>query len=255
MGTLETDLLLIAAAFVASLLSGVYGMAGGLVLLAVYLALLPVPKVMVLHGLVMLVSNVGRATLNRNDILPSVVVSSLIVAPLLGALFVAYTIILPKAVIYILAGLTSLIVWLPQDKLNFSFHKKRLAAIPAAISTATTLLVGAAGPIVDALFWQSKLSRQQIMANKAFLQVVSHSAKIVIFGGLSIATVQANYSLVLIIGSLWAAIAGTWVGSHLIKRMSNDIFRATSRYIITVIACYYIGMGLFRLWQGVAIGV
>jgi uncharacterized protein len=251
----STDLMLIAAAFVASLLSGVYGMAGGLVLMAIYLALLPVPKVMVLHGLVMLVANVGRASLNRADLMPSVVISSLIVAPLLGALFVAYTIVLPKSIIYILAGLTSLVVWLPKDKLNFSFHKKRHAAIPAAISTSTTLLVGAAGPIVDALFWQSAMTRQQIMANKAFLQVMSHSAKIIIYGGLSFAVVKGQYSLVLLIGSFWAALAGTWVGSHILARMSNDIFRSTSKYIITAIAAYYIAMGSYRLWQGLAISV
>lgn len=252
---LETELMLIAAAFVASLLSGVYGMAGGLVLLAVYLNLLPVPKVMVLHGLVMLIANVGRATVNRKDLLPSVVISSLIVAPLLGFIFITYAIVLPKSIIYILAGLTSLVVWLPKDKLNFSFHKKRMAAIPATISTSTTLLIGAAGPIVDALFWQSKLSRQQIMANKAFLQVVSHSAKIVIFGGLSLTLIKSDYSPVLLIGSFWAAIGGTWAGSYVLTHMSNDIFRTTSRYLITAISAYYIGVGTYRLWQGIAISV
>ena len=46
-----------------SLLSGVFGMAGGLVLVGVLLVLLPVPDAMALHAVTQIASNAWRATL------------------------------------------------------------------------------------------------------------------------------------------------------------------------------------------------
>lgn len=241
---------LIAAAFFASFLSGVYGMAGGLVLLAVYLALLPVPKVMLLHGLVMLVSNLGRATTHRQQIIPSVLITAMVLTPLLCWFFLHYQVVLPKSLIYLLVGLTSLIVWLPRSHFTLPLRRKRYAAIPAGASLSFTLSLGAAGPMIDALFLQSGLTRQQIMANKALLQVFSHSAKVVVFGGLGVLLMPEAffnaYTPVLLIGSLLAAQAGTWVGTRVLNRMSEDFFKSTSRTIITVIASYYIVLGLTR---------
>src|SRR6185503_1017317 len=49
-------------------LSGVLGMAGGMILMGVLLAFLPVPAAMTLHGLTQLASNGWRAWLWRRDI-------------------------------------------------------------------------------------------------------------------------------------------------------------------------------------------
>jgi hypothetical protein len=51
-----------------ALLSGVFGMAGGMLLMGVYAALLPVPTAMVMHGGTQLVANVTRAILLRKDV-------------------------------------------------------------------------------------------------------------------------------------------------------------------------------------------
>lgn len=248
--------ILIFSAFSAAVLSGVFGMAGGLVLLAVYLALLPVPKVMMLHGLVMLVANVGRATIHRRHLLPSVVVTGVCMAPILGALFIYQKIVLPKELIYILVGLTSLIVWMPKSSFKFPMNRKRMAALPAGLSFSFTLSLGAAGPIIDALFLQSGLTRQQIMANKAFLQVLAHLSKVIVFGGLTLLLSQQGvwgisntYTPVLLLGSLAASLVGTWVGVRILNRMSDEFFRASSRYLITAISAYYIVVGIIRFFD------
>ena len=44
-------------------LSGIFGMAGGMILIGVLLALLPVPEAMMLHGVTQMASNGWRALL------------------------------------------------------------------------------------------------------------------------------------------------------------------------------------------------
>ncbi|NBV54780.1 MAG: hypothetical protein EBR79_03610 [Proteobacteria bacterium] len=243
-------LLLITAAFVASLLSGVYGMAGGLVLLAVYLMFLPTAKVMLLHGLVMFVACAGRAVIARDQLLPSVLITGAVMAPLLCWFFISHEVVLPKPLIYILVGITSFIVWLPPSKFSIPVGKKRGASVPTAASLIFTLSLGAAGPMIDAIFLQSGLNRAKIMANKAFLQVLAHGSKIIVYGGLTLLApdaLQSTYTPLLLGGSLVAALAGTWAGNHILQQMSENFFTRTSRWLISAIAVYYVVQGVMSL--------
>ena len=58
--------------FATSLLSGVFGMAGGLVLMFVLLSLYSVPVAMVLHGLVQLTANGSRCFILRSHIITEI---------------------------------------------------------------------------------------------------------------------------------------------------------------------------------------
>ena len=69
---------LIIAAFLTALLSGIFGMAGGLVLMGALALVLPVSVAFVTHGLLQLVANGWRAVLHRQHIAwPMVLVSSM----------------------------------------------------------------------------------------------------------------------------------------------------------------------------------
>src|SRR5688572_9751322 len=60
--------MLVIVAFSTSVLSAIFGMAGGLVLMGVYATLLPVASAMVLHGATQIVANGSRAALLRGHI-------------------------------------------------------------------------------------------------------------------------------------------------------------------------------------------
>src|SRR6195256_6410061 len=51
-----------------ALLSGIFGMAGGLILVGVLLVVMPLPQAMVLHAVTQMASNGWRALLWREDI-------------------------------------------------------------------------------------------------------------------------------------------------------------------------------------------
>ena len=59
---------LLAATFVTATISGVFGMAGGLILMGVLASIVPVATAMVMHGFIQIVSNGSRAFLLRKHI-------------------------------------------------------------------------------------------------------------------------------------------------------------------------------------------
>jgi uncharacterized protein len=59
---------LIASAFVTALVSGIFGMAGGLMLMGALALVLPVAMAFVVHGVLQLVANGWRAILHRQHI-------------------------------------------------------------------------------------------------------------------------------------------------------------------------------------------
>ena len=60
--------IIVATVFVTSLISGVIGMAGGMILMAVLVSLLSVPAAMVVHGAVQATANGSRAYFLRQHI-------------------------------------------------------------------------------------------------------------------------------------------------------------------------------------------
>src|SRR5258707_7523047 len=60
--------LLALSALVTSFISGILGMAGGMILMGILLAALPLPAAMMLHGITQLASNAWRAFLWRTQV-------------------------------------------------------------------------------------------------------------------------------------------------------------------------------------------
>src|SRR3954464_15614233 len=60
--------ILAVSALVTSFVSGILGMAGGMILMGILLALLPLPVAMMLHGITQLASNAWRALLWRKEV-------------------------------------------------------------------------------------------------------------------------------------------------------------------------------------------
>src|SRR5512143_3413356 len=59
---------LAASALVTSFISGILGMAGGMILMGILLALVPLPAAMMLHGITQLAANGWRALLWRSEV-------------------------------------------------------------------------------------------------------------------------------------------------------------------------------------------
>ena len=226
-----------AVTFVTAVLSGVLGMAGGIALLGVLLVYLPPLVAIPLHGVIQLVSNGSRVVVQRRHArfdwiawyaLP------LIPAGLLGLQIARQ---LPETLIEGAIGAVVLAAtWLPKRGDAAGASARRPRARFFALGTTTGLLnmlLGAIGPIIDPFFLGLGLSRQALVGTKAACQAIGHAVKIGLFGAAGFAF--AEHAPLLALGSL-CAIAGTWVGSRLLDRISEESFLWLYRSVLTALA-------------------
>jgi uncharacterized membrane protein YfcA len=242
---LLTTALVALAVFATSTLSGVFGMAGGLVLLAILLAMLPVATAIAVQGAIQIVANGSRAWFSRAHIdwrVLGVICSGLAAAAVL-LYILRYTPDL--AVVCIAIGLMPILVWIPKDWLGLDAQKPLHAFICGFVGGGLNLAVGASGPTVDIFFIRTAMDRRTIIATKAATQVISHASKVVFYGGLATAMGQGDWLMVLIAAPF--AVAGTNLGYHILQRMSDDGFRHWTRWVVTAIGLFYFARGLFLL--------
>jgi uncharacterized membrane protein YfcA len=173
---------LLAAVFGTAVLSGIFGMAGGVILMGVFTTLLPVSAAMVTHGLVQLMANGGRAFLHREHIQWRIaglfVAGSVIVALLLALVRFEPS----KPFVFLMLGLCPLEVWTPPKLLNIDAAKASHAVLCSVLVTGVNLSSGASGPLLDIFFVRTALNRHQIVATKGFTQSFAHITKIVFYG-------------------------------------------------------------------------
>ena len=236
------------AVFCTSTLSGVFGMAGGLVLLAILLTILPVATAIAVQGAIQIVANGSRAWFSRAYIdwrVLGVICTGLIAA---GLVLYMLRYVPDLAVVCIAIGLMPALVWIPKHWLALDAQKPLHAFSCGFFGGGLNLAVGASGPTVDIFFIRTAMDRRTIIATKAATQVVSHASKVVFYGGLATAMGQGEWLLVVIAAPF--AVAGTNLGYHILQRMSDDGFKAGTRWVVTAIGLFYFLRGLFLLLGG-----
>ncbi len=160
---------MIATAF----LSGIFGMAGGMILMGVLLALLPVPQAMALHAVTQMASNGWRGALWWRYVKWWPVAYFLAGCALALAVWSLWRYVPSKPVAFILLGTTPLLArFMPAsyapDPFRFS-HGMIFGTICASLM----LLTGVSGPLLDQFFLGGGMERRQIVATKAVVPGVS----------------------------------------------------------------------------------
>lgn len=223
-------------ALATAVLSGIFGMAGGMVLMGVYTALLPVPTAMVMHGGTQTIANVSRALILRKDVYWRGFVLYALGALVAFAAMASLRYVPHPAVVFLGLGLTPFVApLLPSRVMDF---ERPLAAVLCGFNVAALQLVaGAAGPLLDVAFLSTRLTRQQVVATKAVTQVFSHLLKLAYFLP---ALSTDELSPTLLVAILAATIVGTRLGTYALARMSDASFRRYSRAIVYAIGAAYL---------------
>lgn len=238
-------LILPAIAFVTALISGIFGMAGGLVLMGALTLLLPVGAAFVTHGLIQIVANGWRAWLNRADIVWPII-GRYALASLVAAIAFAFVSWVPSRPFVLIAlGLVGFSVWLPARRFALDANKPAHAFASGLLVTGTNLLAGVAGPLLDIFFVNTALTRHQIVATKALTQVFAHLAKIVVYGyALIFTAAEGQPPWLAILLALPLTMLGTRLGKAVLDRISDAGFIAATRWIVTAIGAVYLLRGL-----------
>jgi uncharacterized membrane protein YfcA len=239
--SLGTGAFIVAMAFLTATISGVFGMAGGLMLKGALALVLPVSATFVVHGLLQLVANGWRAILHRKHVHWRIVGVYALGAFVAGAVMWFIALEPTKATLYLLMGLVPGLVWLPDGWVKVDASRPPQAFICGLSVTGMNLTAGVAGPLLDVFFVRTTLTRHAIVATKAATQVFSHLMKIVVYGAPLLSVGGKG------VPPLWVfafavplSMLGTVAGGLVLDRLSDVNFKRYLRLILTVIGAVYL---------------
>ena len=244
----------IAAALAASVLStsfisGVFGMAGGMILIGLLLSFMPLAPAMALHGITQIASNAARAWLWRQYICWPVV-ARYAAGALVAVLAVALGPVTPsKPIALIFIGLVSLVGLCLPTALTPNVMDQRQAVGCGTLCTALHLTCGVSGPILDLFFVRADLGTREIVATKAAINTGGHFIKLIYFGHALLAGGGA-ISPVAILLAVAAALLGTQLSRILLEAINDASFRQWSRRLIAAIAAVSLAQGLTLQFLG-----
>lgn len=238
-------LIILAVTFITSFISGIFGMAGGLILMGVLVAIVTVPTAMITHGAIMMVANGWRAYLLISAIIWPVFWRYMIGAAAGLALLFIFVWRPDKTAIYFILSLTPVIIWIPKRWVHLDVRKEGHAEFTGFIVQAMNTLAGVAGPLLDIFFLKTDMTRQEIVATKSATQCVSHLVKVIFWTGPLIMSAHET-SLDGILPPLWLlliaapiAMAATWLGKMVLERMQDASFQSWVKWLVTIIGLIY----------------
>ena len=246
--------ILIASAFFTASISAVLGMGGGIILLGIMAIIIPEGyMVIALHGIIQLFSNSTRTIIFRNHIKWAIIkdffigasigllLSGLIILVLIQGFQVQSANEIKFDILKPLIGV--FIIWY----LFFKNSKKKTSIKSffwvGGISGISSVFVGATGPLIAPFFLNYQLTKENIIANKAACQVISHLGKIPLF----IYFFNVNYinESQVLLPLIIAVFLGTNFGKKVLEFIPEALFKKLFRYTLLIIAIRLIVNDLF----------
>lgn len=238
--SIAVGVFIVVMSFLTAALSGVFGMAGGLILKGALALVLPVSATFVAHGILQLTANGWRAILHRRHVRWRIVGLFAVGAFLIAGVTATVVYEPTRATLYLLMGLSPFLVWMPAGWTQLDAEKPAQAMACGLAVTGVNLTAGVAGPLLDIFFVRTSLSRHQIVATKAATQVFSHLMKIVVYGAPLFATGGKGMPPVWVFAlAVPLAMAGTVAGGYVLDRLSDVNFKRYLRLIVTCVGVVY----------------
>jgi len=229
-----------------SFLSGVFGMAGGMILLGVLLNYFDVATAMILFSIIQLFANGWRALQWRSYVLWPIFGWYVLGAVISFAGMWTIVFVPDKAMGFLMLGLMPFAIEALPAAARPNIEWRGVPFLTGVATTVIQILSGIGGMFLDIFFQKSMLDRKTTNATKAVTQSFSHVVRALYFGSLSgIGDVP-----------LWAtgpaillAIAGTSLAPFVLERMSDHGFRQWTRMIILAIGVIFLFRAGSLIWH------
>jgi uncharacterized protein len=230
-----------------SFLSGVFGMAGGMVLLGVLLNYFDVATAMILFSVIQFFVNSLRVVQWRHYVLWPIFGWYMVGAAISFAVMWTIAFVPDKAMVYLALGLVPFVVEALPAAMRPNIEWRGVPVLTGVVTTVVQILSGVGGLFLDIFFQKSKLDRKTTNATKAVAQTFSHVVRAVYFGSLSgigdLPAWETGAAVLL-------AIAGTSIAPMVIERMTDHGFRQWTRAIIFAISVIYLARAVWLFWHG-----
>lgn len=235
------------AALGAAILSGMTGLGGGTVLIAIlYAAGLAPTAAVPLHAGVQLVANGTRtlAYLRHVDwralgfFLLGAGPAPFLVAPLVVRAD-------PDMVRLLMAGFV-LLALVPDQLRRVRLHNAAGMILAGVLAGGAGMVVGASGLLIAPFFLRDDWSKEKVIASIAVCQTLAHLLKIAAFAGQGYGLLD---DLALLLPMCAAAVLGTLVGRRLVGVFDERSFRLAFRLILLSLAARLAWVGVSGLWN------
>ena len=229
--------LLSVAAFLTAILSALVGLAGGMTLLTAMLWFLPPLAAIPLHGAIQLISNLSRTLIQREHARYDLLWWYGLPLLPMGALGLLAAKRIPEAALEAAIGCFVLVAtwrpgWLSLGARMSGGLRARFLAL-GVVSGFLNVTIGATGPLAAPFFLNLGLPRQAVIGSQAGVQALGHVVKILLYAGFGFAFAN-HWPLVVCAGA--SALAGTFVGSRLLERVSEKWFKRLYKGVLTLLA-------------------
>ena len=238
-------IILIISALITSSVSAVFGMGGGIILLGIMAIIIPEGYMVVaLHGVIQLFSNTIRTYIFRQH-LKKDIIKEFLVGALIGAGISAL-------IVFLLIGLYEVesanqikvdflkpmiggfIIWYLFLKGSKKEKKSKSFIKVGSISGLASIFVGATGPLIAPFFLNNYLTKENVIANKAACQMITHLTKIPLFIYFFNVNYIGEYHLLLPL--ILAVYIGTNLGKKLLSFIPEKTFKILFKSALTLIA-------------------
>jgi uncharacterized membrane protein YfcA len=238
-------IILIISAFLTSSISAVLGMGGGIILLGIMAIIIPNGyMVIALHGIIQLISNTTRTFVFRKY-LKKDLVKEFLIGAIIGAGLSAIIIFLLIKIFEVSSAsdikvdflkplIGIFIIWYlflkgpKKEKGSKSFIKV------GSISGLASIFIGATGPLIAPFFLNSNLTKENIIANKAACQMITHLTKIPLFIFFFNVSYIQEYKLLLPL--IIAVFIGTNFGKKILDMIPEKLFIKLFKIALFIIA-------------------
>ena len=237
-------IIIFGSALTTATLSGIFGMGGGMILIGVFAATLPLTTAMLLHGGTQLGANGYRAVLLARHVCWRMVAHIGIGALAAIATLVSLQLSLEVNRVFIILGTIPIAALLFPKSIGLSIERPSHAIGCGYAFVALQLLAGASGPILDAFFLRTRLSRFEIVATKSAISCIGHSLKLLYWGVLLSSAEEFGLGQWIFVVSIGAAFMGTRLGKRILTRLSESQFRHYSTGLVIAIATIYLIRGV-----------
>jgi len=236
-----TSIIIVAGSFLAAFFNAAFSAGGAMIILAATSTVLPVTAIVPIHSTLLIGSTTSRALLFWRHI------DWNIAAPFLAGSVVAVAIgarvyfELPDTIIAAAISVVMLIaIWLPE--VTWRPKLKHPWAIVGFIHSLFSTMF-AYGALLHAVILHTGLNKRQIVGTMAACLTGMSIFKIT---GYVANGFDYTPFLQIILFSIAAALVGTYVGKLVIDRISEALFRAVFRVLVTVTAVRLLYVGVFE---------
>ena len=222
-----------ALSFVTSLLTSIFSVGGGIIMLVALAQSFSPGTLIPLHGAIQLSNNLSRTFVYRK-FFKWHLIQNILVATTIGSVggILLFGAIPEKVLIWLIAGTILFFTWAPLDNFILSIMKNDWFC--GLISGFAGIFIGANGPLVTAYMRTKNLNPESLVANHGAVMIYQHSIKILLFIYFFGFSIGEYFFFILILAI--AGFAGAVLAKAIISLIPHESFNIALKILLSFLA-------------------